>query len=149
VGSNPQKIVGSHPLKILALFVTALFVGFSVFFIIGFSDRVHSHDFTKKVLERLPAGKILERIYDAIHAFRHGKRQFILGIALSLIVQSMSIGCFYILAKFLHFDHVTLAAFFFVIPLGLMATAFPISPAGLGVGQTVFLALFNWYTRVD
>jgi len=30
-----------------------------------------------------------------------------------------------------------------LVPLGLMVTAVPISPAGLGVGQVTFLALFQ------
>jgi uncharacterized membrane protein YbhN (UPF0104 family) len=37
------------------------------------------------------------------------------------------------------------AAYFFVVPLGFIATAVPISPAGVGVGQMAFLFLFNTY----
>ena len=30
-----------------------------------------------------------------------------------------------------------------------MAVAIPISPAGIGVGQAVFLTLFTWYNGVE
>jgi uncharacterized membrane protein YbhN (UPF0104 family) len=36
-------------------------------------------------------------------------------------------------------------AYFFVVPVGSMITAIPISPAGVGVGQAAFDALFNLY----
>ncbi len=36
-------------------------------------------------------------------------------------------------------------AYFFVVPIGQMLTAIPISPAGVGVGQAAFYFLFNIY----
>jgi uncharacterized membrane protein YbhN (UPF0104 family) len=38
------------------------------------------------------------------------------------------------------------ATYFLVAPLGFMATAIPISPAGVGVGQAAFYYLFNLYS---
>jgi len=38
---------------------------------------------------------------------------------------------------------IPLVSYFILVPLGLMVTAVPISPAGLGVGQVAFLALFQ------
>jgi len=35
-------------------------------------------------------------------------------------------------------------SYFLLVPLGLLLTAIPVSPAGLGVGQVAFLALFHW-----
>jgi hypothetical protein len=34
-------------------------------------------------------------------------------------------------------------SYFLLVPLGLLVTAIPVSPAGLGVGQVAFLALFH------
>jgi uncharacterized protein (TIRG00374 family) len=142
---NLDKIMSAPHLKALALFVVGLVAGFTVFFMIGFSSRIRTHALTVKVLEKIPAGKLFERLYDAIHDFRHGKRQFALGIVLSIIVQSLNILALFVVARTLHFETASLGGFFFIIPLGLIATAIPISPAGIGVGQAVFLALFTWY----
>lgn len=143
--TNWSVIATSAQLQALGLFVFGVVAGFSVFFALGFSRRVRAHRMTHGVLKRLPGGRLFERAYDALHAFREGKRQFVMGIALSVLVQSLNIICFYVVARALHYDGVTLSSFFFIIPLGLIATAIPISPAGIGVGQAVFLALFTWY----
>ena len=140
-----DRILGSGHLRPLAIFITCLAVGFTIFFILGFSESIRTHDLTDRVLKNFPGGKIIERIYDAVHDFRHGKKQFIWGIALSLVVQSMSIFCFYVIATSLHYENVTMGALFFIVPLGLIAMAVPLSPGGVGVGQYVFLALFSWY----
>src|SRR3990167_5078781 len=34
--------------------------------------------------------------------------------------------------------------FFFLLPLGMFVMVLPIAPAGLGIGQGVFLKLFEW-----
>jgi glycosyltransferase 2 family protein len=33
--------------------------------------------------------------------------------------------------------------FFFVVPMGLLTTAIPVAPGGLGVGQAAFFSLFQ------
>jgi len=142
---HTDKILGSPQLRPLAIFVVGLSVGFTVFFIVGFSDIVRAHGLTEKFLNHVPGGKLIRRFYDAVHDFRHGKKQFIWGIALSISVQSLNIYGFYIISKTLHFENATMGALFFLIPLGLIATAIPVSPGGVGVGQAVFLALFTWY----
>jgi uncharacterized protein (TIRG00374 family) len=146
-----QRILVVHQLQVLALFIAALVLGFTVFFIFGFSGTVRTHRLTHKFLETVPAGKTIEKIYDAIHAFKEGKKQFVAGIILSIFVQGTNIIALYILARALNYNSVGLSGFFFIIPLGLIATAIPISPAGIGVGQAVFLALFTWYqgTQTD
>jgi glycosyltransferase 2 family protein len=137
-------IMGSPQLKVLAVFNIALAFGFSIFFLLGFSETIREHDWTNSFLEKFPGGKFIERIYDAVHDYKNGKRQFGLGILLSILVQSMNIFLFFVIAKTLHFE-ISMGALFFVIPLGLMATAVPVSPGGLGVGQAVFFTLFAWF----
>lgn len=143
--THTEKIMSSVQLRPLGVFIICLSLGFTVFFILGFSDKVRTHKLTEKFLSEIPGGGLIRRIYDAIHAFRHGKKQFLWGILLSIFVQSLNILCFYIIAQTLHFENVTMGALFFVVPLGLIATAVPVSPGGVGVGQAVFLALFTWY----
>ena len=139
-----DRIMASNQLKALALFIVALTLGFTVFFILGFSQSIRSHQWTDRVLKGIPGGRFVEKVYDVVHNYRHGKKQFGLGILLSLVVQSINILCFYIIGINLHYE-VTLGALFFIVPLGMIAMAVPLSPGGVGVGQYVFLALFGWY----
>ena len=141
---NWSAIMSAPNLSALALFIFAMAIGFTLFFMLGFSNRIRGHKLTHKFLQSIPAGQLVERVYDAVHDFRNGKRQFAWGIVLSILVQSINIVCFYVISVTLHFN-VSLVSFFFIVPLGLIAIAVPISPAGIGVGQAVFLALFTWY----
>ncbi len=133
------------PLRGLAFFILFLICAFSTFFVIGFSRRIRGHSFTEGLIKKAPAAKFIEKVYDGIHAFRGGQRQFVIGVLLSLVSQSQMIFVLYFIAKELGFNP-SFKSFFFVFPVGFMATAIPISPAGVGVGQVVFLKLFQWYT---
>lgn len=42
-----------------------------------------------------------------------------------------------------------LEAYFFLAPLGFIATAIPIAPSGIGIGQAAFLFLFDAYAKVQ
>ncbi len=51
---------------------------------------------------------------------------------------------YYLAVEALGSEKLPLIQYFFLIPLGMFAMSLPISPAGLGVGQGVFLKLFEW-----
>ncbi len=146
--SNLPKVTGEPALRNLGIFIFLLFGAFNLFFLIGFSRRIRGHDFTENVLKKLPAGGKVAKIYDGVHSFRDGQKQFLIGIALSLFAQSQMITSLFIIGRHLGFE-VSFESFFFVFPVGFMAIAIPISPAGIGVGQAVFLKLFHWYNGVE
>jgi uncharacterized protein (TIRG00374 family) len=143
-----NMIQNSPHLKSLSFFIFALVLGFTFFFALGFSRRVRKHKIIVKTLTKIPGGKIIEKVYDAVHAFREGKKEFLIGILLSIISQSQMYYFLYFTIREIHFD-TTLSACFFVLPVGFMATALPISPAGIGVGQVVFYKLFYWYHGIE
>ena len=64
----------------------------------------------------------------------------ILGI--SFLNQGLAIASF-TLSGFALQMQTPLMSYFLLVPLGLLVTAIPLSPAGLGVGQVAFLALFH------
>lgn len=139
-----SEVRASEQLSFLAFMICMVVLGFSAFFALGFSRRIRAHSIVSKIIE-LPGGKTFEKIYDAIHSFREGKTQFFMGIGLSVLVQVLNIFCFWVISINLGFEEMTFGALCFIVPLGLIASALPISPAGIGVGQAVFLTLFTWY----
>jgi uncharacterized protein (TIRG00374 family) len=143
--SQWDKIKNVPPLRGIAFFVFFLVGAFSVFFVVGFSRRIRGHSLTGDIIKKAPAAQLIEKIYNGIHAFRGGQRQFVIGIFLSLIAQSQMIVVLYIIARELGFNP-DFKSFFFVFPVGFMAVAIPVSPGGVGVGQVVFLQLFQWFT---
>lgn len=63
-------------------------------------------------------------------------------IAISIVSSLLSCAGFYLAAQALGVTAFP-ARFLFLVPLGLMSTAIPISPAGIGVGQAAFAELFR------
>jgi len=138
-------VFSSPKLKAMALFVLGLIVFFTIFFLVGFSQAIRTHDKTEALFKKIPAGKLFEKVYDAVHAYSRHKTEFIWGILLSVVAQTVIIVAFYFVGHALGYTSVTLNGLLFAIPLGLIAAAVPVSPGGIGVGQAVFFALFSWY----
>lgn len=65
-----------------------------------------------------------------------------LGFGISVLVQFLSVVIFYLLVHPQFQTHLSLTMVLSFIPLGFMAIALPISPAGLGVGHAAFEGLF-------
>src|SRR5262249_36612237 len=51
---------------------------------------------------------------------------------------------FYFCTLSLQYAQIPLGDLFLVVPLGLASTALPVAPAGIGVGQAAFYALFEF-----
>lgn len=141
--ANYSTVMSTPQLKILGSSVFAFVIAMTVFLSICFSRRIRGSGATNKVLAKLPASQLITRVYDTIHDFNEGRKEFIYGIILSLFVQSFSIACLFYIATQLDYVDITLSSFFFVVPLGQIIMSVPISPAGLGVGQFAFAHLFE------
>lgn len=99
--------------------------------------------FMAKYLEKLPGHAVIEQIYRAMHSYRYRTRELFFAIIYSSINQALLIAFFYFAARLLGEGDIPVSTFWFCIPVGLVATAVPISPAGVGVGQAVFFFLFQ------
>lgn len=66
-------------------------------------------------------------------------------LGLSLIGQSMNIMCFWMMTSPFYDQALSFMNVFTFVPLGLIAVAIPITPAGIGVGHAAFDKLFEIY----
>jgi hypothetical protein len=74
------------------------------------------------------------------------KKAAVIPVAIAVSVFSHLLSCiaYYIALRSIGGTaDVSVGYFFLLVPLGLVATAIPISPAGIGVGQAAFFALFH------
>lgn len=122
---------------ILTLITTAFL---TLFFLLWSRRTVFVRDFILAKVTRIP---FLYRNLRRVNQFGLRKRQFVQIIALSFLAQAVSIVFFISIANALGFVDIPLAVFLFVVPMGFIATALPISPGGIGVGQAAFFFLFN------
>lgn len=69
---------------------------------------------------------------------------FAASIAMSVGVQSMLVLSMYLIARGLYTDPPTLAEHFVIVPIAMLASALPITPAGLGLLE----AAMEWLYKV-
>jgi hypothetical protein len=93
----------------------------------------------------LPGGRWLQSFYEALGSYRQKPRALMASMIFSIITQLLTICFFWVAGSALESRYISFEAYAFVVPLGLIAMAAPVAPAGIGVGQAAFFVLFNWY----
>ncbi len=133
---------GSHWILLIIL---ALIVGpcFAMYIIIG-EKRV---EWAKSIAIHLP-GFIRDRITDLFWVPQHGvsmKRVLGIGAFASLANHILMAVIVYFVARALIGSSVKMLQFFLLVPIGIaINAAIPLTPMGIGIGETAFHLLFQW-----
>ena len=97
--------------------------------------------------ERLSRWTFLPRtvrdVFAALHEYRRNPAVVLNTLALSAFNQALTCCSYYLAMRSTGVTGLRMSQFFLIVPLGLVTTAVPISPAGIGVGQAAFFALFK------
>jgi uncharacterized membrane protein YbhN (UPF0104 family) len=125
------------------LFIT---IGMSVCLAIGFSKKLDKILGLTHNLRKFSAFSKLVRVFEAMQMFGKQRIAIVLSIFVSLVAQTVSVALFVYVGSVLG-SPLPWAAYMFCVPLGFVATALPIAPAGVGVGQVAFLFLFETYAK--
>ena len=80
--------------------------------------------------------------YEGTHRYARNLKLIRNILAVSFLSQGLAIASFLLFGWALQIQ-VPVTSYLLLVPLGLLVTAVPISPAGLGVGQVAFLGLFH------
>lgn len=92
---------------------------------------------------RWPRGeRFLAALYEGAHRYARNLRLLRNILAISFLNQGLAISSFILFGWALQLE-IPVMTYLLLVPLGLLVTAIPVSPAGLGVGQVAFLALFH------
>ena len=97
----------------------------------------------KKIKSLIPYQKINE-LLETIWSFSDHKKEMLEILLISAITHVMMIACFWIINLPFFEKDIKLEYLLSLIPLGQVAVALPISPAGLGVGHAAFDRLFHY-----
>jgi uncharacterized protein (TIRG00374 family) len=143
-----------HILKIeslhnLFIFIAALFACFCVGLSVVFSTYLYDSGILKKLIAKLPLASKFLKLYESMHLYGKNGQRIIGTVILSLLSQGCAIAFLILVGHAAGFGAVPFKTYYLVAPLGFMATAIPISPAGVGVGQAAFYFLFNLYTGTE
>lgn len=140
-----EHILVTPALKTLLGLVCLLFIGFSVALALLFSDKVYQSGQLHNVIAKVPMSEKFLKLYESFHFYGKQGRRVFEAILLSLGSQFFAVCFLYYTAQVTGFPDVPFYTFLLVAPIGFMATAIPISPAGVGVGQAAFFYLFSLY----
>jgi uncharacterized protein (TIRG00374 family) len=140
-----RHVTKIHSLTNLFALIIFLFFSSSVFLYMAFSKAPPIKKFIFWALTRLPLREKFIKLYESTHLYGSNPFLIIQCLLLSFVAQTFSILVMIYAGESSGIESVSYSVYFLVAPLGFMATAIPISPAGLGVGQAAFYALFNIY----
>jgi glycosyltransferase 2 family protein len=93
--------------------------------------------------ERLPGSAIIKRLIESLLEYRSRPSAVFQAVALSCVAQALCCVTFYLSALALGYSDLPVRAYLLVVPLGLVTTALPVAPGGIGVGQAAFYGLFQ------
>lgn len=140
---NMTEMLSSAALKTLVTFISLAFAGMVAFY--GFvliewkaAKRING------LLKKAPGGEILSKLFEAVKCYEDNPLLVLKGFLFSVGIHSLIV--FFIIAvarQMGGFEDIATSSFFLLTPLGLLVTAVPIAPAGLGTGHVAFLTLFQ------
>jgi len=140
-----------RPPELRALSVAAggAFMLVAALTVLAFSRSLKDHPRVVAALGAIPLGALFQRVHEAVYAYRRHPRVLLLALVLSGVSQFLLILFFWCFAALTGAPAVSFGVYLAVVPLGLLSTALPVVPAGVGVGQAAFYALFRLYPGSD
>lgn len=136
--SNP--LLKSLGLATMALF-TAIFIFFlSVFFPIGRNDLI-----ARLFSLNVPGFSLLGNVYASLCRYRQNPGALILAWLISIAIQGSAILYMWFLCGLLGMsDQIEFSVFASITPLGILTTALPLAPGGMGIGHVAFDRILNF-----
>jgi len=99
-------------------------------------------DLLARVSKKLRLHRLFSTLHESSHQYVRNLKLMRTVLGISFLSQGLILLSFVLFGIALDL-RIPMISYLILVPLGLMVTAVPISPAGLGVGQVAFLALFR------
>jgi uncharacterized protein (TIRG00374 family) len=105
------------------------------------------HDPVLRILKgtekRFPRTSSLTRIYESLRHYHHHRWTVTKVLLISILIHlTVGWGCLYFAQALGDLD-ISLRSLYVVVPIGLLITAVPVAPAGVGTGNVAFLYFFQ------
>lgn len=138
--SNSMLLNGIQFFMVFSAISVAVFYGYL------FLVRPH-HDPLLKILrtceKRFPKFESITRIYEGLRHYHNHRTTVLKVLAISILIHITVGWSCYNLALAIQESSLSLLSVYVVAPLGLLVTAVPIAPAGVGTGNVAFLYFFS------
>jgi uncharacterized protein (TIRG00374 family) len=133
-------ILGTRPFIVFAA------IGVLIFYTYLFLVREHHDPFLsilKMIEARIPKLSAIVRIYRGLRHYHNHRMTVVNVLAISLVIHLLVGWVCLQFASALGEGTLHLLPIYVVVPLGLLVTAVPVAPAGVGTGHAAFSYLFN------
>lgn len=142
-----NDFLGTPLFRAIKFFILAMALGFLVFYAYLFLVREHHDPLLKafRLLEaRVAKAGALTRIYESLRHYHNHRITVLKVLAVSVLIHMTVCWACVQFAHALGETQIPVLPVFVVVPLGLLVTAIPIMPAGVGTGHVAFSGLFHF-----
>ena len=143
VALNYNWILANREIQPLALSTIILFCFTLLFYALVFIPFKEGHDPIIKILGKLPFGHYLLKIYIQFKSYQKQWKILMLSLALAIISHFFLAYTFLEISQLLGSQQLDLMLQLFIMPIGFISIAVPISPGGIGVGHAAFESLYS------
>jgi len=137
-----ETVRSQNELMLIFLLVCGVTAASMIIWSLIFSRRLYNLGWIEKILKLLPRSQMLLKTYNSVTDYRHSKQVFFSTLFLSFAAQLFSILFFIFAGRALGYD-ISATTYLVAIPIAFMVQSIPLSPGGIGVGQTAAFFLFN------
>jgi len=142
--TNFESLWANPVTRSLVTFLFLIVAGVMTFLALVYSPHKDKHDPLLKLLNKnFPGFGTLKKIYVALRSYRKSPKTIIYTLFLSMLLQVASFYYMAFVYETLNGEMPPLSLLASVFPFGILVTAIPIAPGGLGVGHVAFDRLFN------
>lgn len=92
---------------------------------------------------KIPSFSIFKKIYLAVRTYQNFKLYIFAAILISIVNQFLALTFFYLVTISILPTDVPIASIASIFPIGVLTSALPLAPGGLGVGHAAFEKLFT------
>lgn len=131
-----SDLKASEGLKSLSLGTFTFLFAFTFFFSLSFSKRLQNLPGLKNIFYRFPQ-------LTKMNSFNQLGKTMSVAFLLSALSQSFQVLFIMFIGEWLQAG-LSHADYFYIVPLGILASSLPLTPAGIGVGQAAFYFLVNF-----
>ena len=140
---NLNVIAGQSALIPLVWTISGLFAATILFYLIVIFPFKEEKDPFARLLNNLPGKKLTVKAYRALKIYQHRKLTLVVTLLISIVLHGSVAYLFFQIAEMLGVEELNLPTQFFIMPLGLIVVALPITPGGVGVGHLAFEELYR------
>jgi uncharacterized protein (TIRG00374 family) len=141
--TNLSFFLQNPKLHSLMWLISGLFAGTIAFYGIAVWPFPQGRDPFVRLFEKLPATHFTTKIYSAFKSYQHCKPTLAATLGIAVTIHALVAFLFLQVAQLITQSEIGLGTQLFLMPIGLITTAIPLAPGGIGIGHVAFESLYE------